>query len=94
MMMMADNMQESVADHCRRPLLRLDAGLMCNDIDKAEEAVSAALKLAERWKAVALIDEADLFLQQRSPSDLTRNTLVSGASKPLSSRTLVGRSRK
>ncbi|KAM0328136.1 hypothetical protein ACHAQA_005542 [Verticillium albo-atrum] len=68
---------ESVADHCRRPLLRLDAGIMSGDISEVEKAVSGALKLAERWKAIALIDEADVFLQQRSLTDLTRNGLVS-----------------
>ena len=36
------------------------------------------LKLAYRWGAVMLIDEADVFLEKRQDSDLKLNSLVSG----------------
>ena len=29
-----------------------------------------------RWKAVLLLDEADVFIEQRSPSEISRNALV------------------
>lgn len=35
-------------------------------------------QLAEKWGAVMLIDEADVFLERRSTNDLKRNSLVSG----------------
>lgn len=35
-----------------------------------------ALQLAAHWNAIVLIDEADVFLEQRSSHDLTRNGLV------------------
>jgi SpoVK/Ycf46/Vps4 family AAA+-type ATPase len=34
-------------------------------------------ELATRWKALLLFDEADIFLEKRSLSDLGRNSLVS-----------------
>jgi hypothetical protein len=37
-----------------------------------------ALRLAAHWNAIVLIDEADVFLEQRSSHDLTRNGLVAG----------------
>lgn len=37
-------------------------------------------QLAEKWGAVMLIDEADVFLEKRVTADLKRNSLVSGMS--------------
>jgi hypothetical protein len=34
--------------------------------------------LAEGWGAILLIDEADIFLERRKGSDISRNNLVSG----------------
>jgi hypothetical protein len=45
---------------------------------ECEKALVDILDLATYWKAVLLIDEADVFLEQRSHSDLTRNGVVSG----------------
>ena len=42
-----------------------------------ENNLSSALELATKWNAIALIDEADVFLEQRSAHDLERNSLVS-----------------
>ncbi len=41
----------------------------------------AIIELATAWNAIILIDEADIFLEQRSLNDIQRNGLVS--SKPL-----------
>lgn len=35
-------------------------------------------KLAESWGAIVLIDEADIYMEERQPQDLTRNHLVAG----------------
>jgi hypothetical protein len=48
------------------------------DEDKVEEGLSTWFNLAERWKALLLIDEADIFLERRKHTDLARNGLVSG----------------
>jgi hypothetical protein len=34
--------------------------------------------MAQAWDCILLLDEADVFLAQRSKTDLDRNALVSG----------------
>jgi hypothetical protein len=52
------------------------------DIGTRETKIEAELlkwfDLAEAWNAVLLVDEADIFLEQRKNRDLARNGLVSG----------------
>lgn len=43
-----------------------------------ERNLTTALEVATRWNAIVLIDEADVFLEQRTVHDLKRNALVSG----------------
>ena len=43
-----------------------------------EATLSKWFELAEIWAAVMLIDEADIYLETRTTSDLQRNSLVSG----------------
>jgi hypothetical protein len=43
-----------------------------------EKSLAEILDLATHWKAVLLIDEADVFLEQRSTDHLARNGVVSG----------------
>lgn len=47
-----------------------------------EQQLSKWFKLAEKWGAVMLIDEADVYLEQRLVTDLKRNSLVSGKLPP------------
>jgi hypothetical protein len=46
--------------------------------DKIEQRLLYFFALAELWGAVLLLDEADIFLEQRATRDLQRNGLVSG----------------
>lgn len=56
--------------------------LTCADIGTDEVEMEMKLtkwfRMAEKWGAVLLIDEADVYLEQRSKTDLKRNSLVSG----------------
>ena len=45
---------------------------------KIEQELMRWFDLAEAWNAVLLVDEADIFLEQRKTRDLARNGLVSG----------------
>jgi hypothetical protein len=45
-----------------------------------EQKLKRAIELASRWDALLLIDEADVFMEERSSRDLLRNELVSGKS--------------
>lgn len=65
---------ECVANDTRRPLLRLtaqDVGLSSN----AEGELRRYFALAAKWDAILLIDEADLFLEQRKEGNIERNSL-------------------
>jgi len=67
---------ESVAEIAEMPLY----SVTCGDIGTNTEAVEGYLKtvlyLGKTWNCVLLLDEADVFLEQRS-EDLQRNSLVS-----------------
>ena len=45
--------------------------------DRLEKNLAEILDIAHTWRAVLLIDEADVFLEQRQPQDVGRNALVS-----------------
>lgn len=68
---------ESVADNIQRPLYVLNSGELGVEPRDVESTLGDALKLAEHWGAIVLIDEADVFLEQRTIHDLQRNSLVS-----------------
>ena len=68
---------ESIADDTKRPLYALNTGELGVTPDSVETNLTTALKLATRWGAIVLIDEADVFLEQRTIHDLIRNSLVS-----------------
>lgn len=42
-----------------------------------EERLASVFTLATRWTGITLLDEADVFMQQRSVETLKRNGLVS-----------------
>ncbi|KAJ4287099.1 hypothetical protein N0V88_007721 [Collariella sp. IMI 366227] len=68
---------EAVADKVHRPLYVLSAGELGMSAGDVDERLQGALELAERWDAVLLLDECDVFLQERTPeSDLGRNEVV------------------
>ena len=69
---------ECVADLIKRPLLPLTCGDMGVTASEVEKNFNLFFELGERWGAVVLMDEADIYLEQRSSENLERNSLVSG----------------
>ncbi|KAH9892041.1 P-loop containing nucleoside triphosphate hydrolase protein [Xylariomycetidae sp. FL2044] len=67
---------ECVADLTRRPLLSLTSGDLHDSYDN-EKYLDYFLKLGERFGAVVLIDEADVYLESRGSHDVWRNAMVS-----------------
>lgn len=53
------------------------AGDLGNDAEPLEHNLSEITSLAHRWRANILLDEADVYLEQRSSQDIRRNGLVS-----------------
>lgn len=70
---------ECVAELAHRPLLSLTSGDISSDMSavSVERNLNYYLNLGERYGALVLLDEADVFLEERRPKDLTRNGLVS-----------------
>ena len=69
---------ECVCESLKRPLYIVNGGELGTNVSALEENLRLILELSKRWQAVILIDEADVFLEQRSPRDIKRNSLVSG----------------
>lgn len=67
---------ELTAIHTQRPLVALTIGDLGSSETSIEEQLSRWFDLATRWRAVLLIDEADIFLEKRRTSDLARNGVV------------------
>lgn len=68
---------ECVAEFSKRPLYIVSSGDLGTTASVLDEKLSRILDLASTWKAVLLIDEADVFLERRSLNDMERNSLVS-----------------
>lgn len=61
----------------RAPLYSLSAGELGDSAGSIERALTSVLELVTKWNAVLLLDEADVFLEQRDFSNLERNKIVS-----------------
>lgn len=68
---------ECVAEFSKRPLYIVSSGDLGTKASDLDSKLSRILDLASTWKAVLLIDEADVFLERRSLNDMERNSLVS-----------------
>ncbi|KAI1171233.1 P-loop containing nucleoside triphosphate hydrolase protein [Nemania sp. FL0916] len=68
---------ESVAEHIRAPLYTMSAGDLGSDSNEIEAGLARVLDMVAKWKAVLLLDECDVFLEERSDQDLDRNRIVS-----------------
>jgi SpoVK/Ycf46/Vps4 family AAA+-type ATPase len=68
---------EAIAEEMQIPFYMMSAGDIGTDPDEVETALIQILKMTTRWGAILLLDEADVFLEARSTSDLERNKLVS-----------------
>lgn len=68
---------ESVAEIARKPLYCVTCGDIGTNPEQAEKYLESVLYLGKTWGCVVLIDEAEVFLEQRSTDTLDRNALVS-----------------
>lgn len=68
---------ESVAEIAEKPLYRVTCADIGTEAEEAEKYLESIFHLGKLWRCVVLLDEADVFLEQRSLEDLERNALVS-----------------
>jgi hypothetical protein len=62
----------------RAPLYTISACDLGTSAESVEKSLKKALEICAFWKAVMLIDEADVFLEARKADSLERNEIVSG----------------
>jgi SpoVK/Ycf46/Vps4 family AAA+-type ATPase len=68
---------ESVAEFAERPLYRVTCGDIGTDPENVEKYLESVLFIGSTWGCVVLLDEADVFLEERTKMDMQRNALVS-----------------
>ncbi|KAI9068195.1 P-loop containing nucleoside triphosphate hydrolase protein [Trametes sanguinea] len=67
---------EATSDYLHRPLYVLTSGCLGTDPETLDRELRNAFELATHWNAIILIDEADVFLEERSAYDLQHNAMV------------------
>ncbi|KAM5378032.1 hypothetical protein ACJZ2D_004643 [Fusarium nematophilum] len=68
---------ECIAELTNRPLIALTSGDLSVDSYNIETNLSYFLELGQRYGALVLLDEADVYLERRRSKDISRNGLVS-----------------
>jgi AAA+ superfamily predicted ATPase len=68
---------ECIAEKQRRPLYTVSCGDLGTEPLDLECRLKKIFNYAVAWKAILLLDEADIFLQERDMHDVRRNALVS-----------------
>lgn len=71
---------ECVAESLGKPLYPITCGDLGVTAVHVERKLANTFAKAEAWDCVLLLDEADVFLAQRTRTDLERNAIVSGMS--------------
>ncbi|KAJ6576105.1 P-loop containing nucleoside triphosphate hydrolase protein [Mycena vulgaris] len=67
---------EATSEHLRKPLYIVSAGDLGTDPTTLDGALTEICSLVPVWDAVVLIDEADVFLEERGTADVERNAMV------------------
>ncbi|RYP65717.1 hypothetical protein DL771_008162 [Monosporascus sp. 5C6A] len=68
---------ETTALRMKRPLISLTIAEIGTKEEKVEAELTKWFALAQRWQAILLIDECDIFLERRVHQDIARNGVVS-----------------
>jgi len=67
---------EAIAELLRKPLHIVTAGDLGITAAEVEKTFGSVLDLCQTWDALVLMDEADIFLETRSSTEIQRNALV------------------
>lgn len=68
---------ECVAELVHSPLYMVSSGDLGTDSTTLDYQLTRIMDMTSTWRAVLLIDEADVFLERRSLHDMQRNAMVS-----------------
>ncbi|KAE8152337.1 hypothetical protein BDV25DRAFT_128113 [Aspergillus avenaceus] len=72
-----DDFTKEVAEYSQRPLYVVSSGELGANPSEVESNLTAAMNVAKAFRAVLLLDEADVFMEERSSHDIIHNALVS-----------------
>jgi hypothetical protein len=67
---------EAVAELLHKPLYSVSVGELGTSTDALEQRLRNILDVAVIWDAVLLLDEADIFLEERDEHNIARNAMV------------------
>ncbi|KAI0786664.1 P-loop containing nucleoside triphosphate hydrolase protein [Abortiporus biennis] len=67
---------EAMSEYLRKPLYIVGAGDLGTSADSLNTNLTSILKISATWGAVVLIDEADVFMEERTLAFLERNAMV------------------
>jgi hypothetical protein len=67
---------ETIAEKLYKPLYIVNVGELGTNPESLEASLNVILQTATSWDAVLLIDEADVFLEERTTTDIERNAMV------------------
>jgi len=67
---------EAVAELLHKPLYSVSVGELGTSTDMLEKKLRSILDVAVIWDAVLLLDEADIFLEERDEHNIARNAMV------------------
>jgi SpoVK/Ycf46/Vps4 family AAA+-type ATPase len=67
---------EAVAELLHKPLYSVSVGELGTSTDMLEKRLRSILDVAVIWDAVLLLDEADIFLEERDEHNIARNAMV------------------
>ncbi|KAF4540684.1 uncharacterized protein LTHEOB_626 [Lasiodiplodia theobromae] len=68
---------ECIAAKIQRPLYPITCGDLGTDVETVDRRLGQIFSKAQKWDSVLLLDEADVFLGERTKDDIARNALVS-----------------
>ncbi|KAM3439698.1 hypothetical protein NHJ13734_003579 [Beauveria thailandica] len=68
---------EVVAEQMRVPLYTMSAGDLGSSSSEVDDNLGKVMSMVSNWNAVLLLDECDVFLEERTTADLERNRIVS-----------------
>jgi DNA polymerase III delta prime subunit len=69
---------ESVAEKLHRPLWSISAPELTLKVEKMEENFTKILDIASSWRAVLLLDEADVYLEKRTSTGNPKRNAMTG----------------
>jgi SpoVK/Ycf46/Vps4 family AAA+-type ATPase len=59
-------------------LYNVSGGELSTDVTTLETRLGHVFRIASRWKAIILLDEADVLMSKRSTQEIDRNAIVAG----------------